>query len=303
MFAYLASEKFGELLHQELKMKAAVDLTAVSDRLFTSSSYFENLVWAQLIWKDAEFIDITSVGDAVKALRSRGKWWSLYSFDHHRRAQLVQEQVPKFKIAPLPFLGPVPSQPMGAWTLVEKNRLLAAAETSSPFPLGEIYFAESKIPPSRAYLKLWELFTVHGILPERGSRCVDLGSCPGGWTWVLQTVGATVISVDKAPLAPQVAALPNIQFLKHDAFTLKPSDVGPVDWLFSDVICYPPRLYELVEEWRTSGLCQNFACTIKFQGETDWDTMAKFLKIPDSRIVHLFHNKHEVTWISKGARS
>lgn len=298
MFAYFAFDKFGEILHQELKLKAAENITAVSDRLFTSTTHFENLVWAQLIWQNAEFVEISSVGDAVKALKSRGKWWALYSVDQHRRAQLVQDQLPQFKIPPLKFLGALPSQPMGAWAMTQKNQLLVAAKTSSPFPLGEIPFVEDKTPPSRAYLKLWELFTVHGVLPSRGTRCLDLGSCPGGWTWVLQSVGAKVVSVDKAPLAPNIAQLPNIEFLKKDAFTLKPADVGPIDWLFSDVICYPARLYELVAEWRASGLCHNFACTLKFQGETDWDTMAKFLKIPGSRILHLYHNKHEVTWVS-----
>jgi 23S rRNA (cytidine2498-2'-O)-methyltransferase len=302
VFAYFAFEKFGEILHQELKLRTAENLTAVSDRLFTSSTHFENLVWAQNIWLDAEVIDVASVGDAVKALKARGKWWALYSHDNHRRAQLIQEQLPQFKIAPLSFLGKVPTQPMGAWTLISKNQILAAAQTSSPFPLGEIYFAEDKTPPSRAYLKLWELMTVHGVIPARGTRCLDLGSCPGGWTWVLQSVGTNVVSVDKAPLAPEIAKLPNIEFLKKDAFALKPADIGPIDWLFSDVICYPARLYELVEEWRTSGLCQNFACTIKFQGKTDWETMEKFLKIPGSRILHLFYNKHEVTWVSSSSK-
>ncbi|MGZ3796238.1 MAG: SAM-dependent methyltransferase [Pseudobdellovibrionaceae bacterium] len=292
MFAYLAFENFTQELERELRNK-----TAISDRLFVSET-FQKCIWAQHIWLNCEAIEVHSVGDAVKALKAKGKWWALYSFAHHRRAQLIQEQLPKYKIPPLKFLGDLPSQRMGAWTLIEKNKILAASETSGPFPLGEIHFQENKeIPPSRAYLKLWELFTLHQILPEKGSVCLDLGSCPGGWTWVLQQVGTHVISVDKAPLEPKIAKLPNIEFRKKDAFALKPEELGSIDWLFSDLICYPPRLLELVEEWRASGLCKNFVCTIKFQGKTDWDTMEKFLKIPHSRILHLYHNKHEVTWI------
>lgn len=292
MFAYLSFEKFSNELATELKEKKAV-----SDRLFLSESY-QDCLWAQHTWVDCEVLEVDSVGDAVKALKARGKWWALYSFDHHRRAQLIQDQLPKFKMPPLSFLGEVPTQPMGAWTLLDKNKILVAAKTSSAFPLGEIHFQEDKeTPPSRAYLKLWEALTVQKVRPAKGSRCMDLGSCPGGWTWVLQQAGARVLSVDKAPLDPKIARLPNIEFRKKDAFTLKPEEVGPVDWLFSDIICYPPRLLELVQEWRQSGLCKNFVCTIKFQGETDWETLEKFRQIPHSRLIHLFHNKHEVTWI------
>ena len=37
--------------------------------------------------------------------------------------------------------------------------------------------------------------------------------------------------------------------------------------------------------------------TLKFQGETDFETAARFAAIPGSRLVHLHHNKHELTWI------
>lgn len=292
MFAYLAFNEFSKELEHELKNKKAVE-----DRLFISPDRQEPL-WAQSIWYDVEEVEIASVGDAVKALKSRGKWWACYSFAHHRRSELVQEQLPKYKIPPLSFLGKIPDQPMGAWTMIDKNKILVAAKTSSPFPLGKIQFSEDKVtPPSRAYLKLWELFTITGIKPPKNSRCLDLGSCPGGWTWVLQQIGAHVVSVDKAPLDAKIGALPNIEYLKKDAFQLKPSDIGPIDYLFSDIICYPARLFELVDAWRASGLCKNFVCTIKFQGETDWATLEKFKKIPNSRLVHLYHNKHEVTWI------
>ena len=62
-------------------------------------------------------------------------------------------------------------------------------------------------PPNRAYLKLWEALTLaanmpDGRMPRPGELCLDLGSSPGGWSWVLQKLGARVISVDKAPLDP-----------------------------------------------------------------------------------------------------
>jgi 23S rRNA (cytidine2498-2'-O)-methyltransferase len=74
-----------------------------------------------------------------------------------------------------------------------------------------------------------------------------------------------------------------------------------MDWVFSDVICYPPRLYEWVQRWLASGLCKNFVCTIKMQGsEPDFETTRLFAAIPGSTVVHLYHNKHELTWWKLG---
>jgi 23S rRNA (cytidine2498-2'-O)-methyltransferase len=185
--------------------------------------------------------------------------------------------------------------------LVDAETMLAAAHCTSPFPNGEIHFVEDRTgPPSRAYLKLWEALTLIGRRPGPGEICLDLGSSPGGWSWVLQQVGAQVISVDKAPLAPEIARLPGIEQRHESAFALDPRIVGPVDWLFSDVVCYPARLLALVERWLAAGTCRNYVCTIKFQGPTDHETARRFAAIPGSQLRHLFHNKHELTWIKIG---
>jgi 23S rRNA (cytidine2498-2'-O)-methyltransferase len=41
-------------------------------------------------------------------------------------------------------------------------------------------------------------------------------------------------------------------------------------------------------------------CTLKFQGPTDHETARRFAAIPGSRLMHLHHNKHELTWIKLG---
>jgi 23S rRNA (cytidine2498-2'-O)-methyltransferase len=175
--------------------------------------------------------------------------------------------------------------------------MLASPRCSSPFPNGEVHFVEDREgPPSRAYLKLWEVFTRLGVRPEPGDRCIDLGSAPGGWTWVLASLGCEVISVDKAELGPRVAAMPGVTHRRESAFALDPRDESRVDWLFSDVICYPKRLLALVERWLAATPDARFVATIKFQGETDHETAAAFAAIPGGRLVHLFHNRHELTW-------
>ena len=69
------------------------------------------------------------------------------------------------------------------------------------------------------------------------------------------------------------------------------------DWLFSDVICYPERLLNLVHRWLDAGFTGRCVCTLKFQAETDFVAMAGFAAIPGSRLMHLHHNKHELTWV------
>ena len=256
------------------------------------------IAWVANVWHDPQEIAISSIAEGARALRSIQRNWALYPFGLHRRANLIAERLPHVSAKPLRFPAPAPTAPLGSWTLLDANTILASAHCSSPFPNGEVRFVEDREgPPARAYLKLWEALTIVGRHPAPGSLCLDLGSSPGGWSWVLQKLGARVISVDKAPIDPAIAALPGIDYRRTSAFSLEPATIGPVDWLFSDVVCYPARLLKLVERWLASGQARNYICTLKFQGETDMQTARRFAAIPGSRLVHLSHNKHELTWI------
>ncbi len=293
MIAYLAPEGFLSELLQELKF-----VRSVHGLLVLTDAPLQNSVWAEQIWLDCHIDTFESISQAAQLLRSKNFLWAVYSHDHHRRAQLIQTKLPKLKERPMDFLGPLPKNNIGAWSLIDKNTVVYSAKTNSPFALGQVTFNESRVPPSRAYLKLWELMTVYGVQPKKGQKVIDFGSCPGGWTWVLQQIGCKVISIDRAPLDDKIAVLPGVEFIKTNAFSLKPEDLGAVDWFFSDIICYPEKLYELIEMWLASGLCSNFVCTIKFQGGTDFVSVEKFKSLPKARLQHLFHNKHEITvWI------
>ena len=116
---------------------------------------------------------------------------------------------------------------------------------------------------------------------------------PGCWA----QLGAVVLSVDKADIDPNVVRHHNVTYLQESAFGLEPEEYGPIDWFFSDVICYPARLLQMVTRWLESGMCERFVCTIKFQGETDHGVVRGFARIPGSQVVHLTHNKHELTWM------
>lgn len=298
--AYLAPDGFVA----DLVFELGGDVIEVYDHLVLARGPARHAVWAENIWRNPQWIDITSIGDAAKKLRDiQRNWWG-YGFQYFRRGELIHEKLPHVSAKPLTFGAPLPTAPLGSWTLIEENLLLAASDCSSPVPNGAYVFNEDKEePPNRAYLKLWEALTRirhngGGQMPGAGDTCLDLGASPGGWTWVLQKLGAHVISVDKAPLAPHIQSLPRVRHVQQSAFGLKPGDIGPIDWLFSDIICYPERLLRLVQEWRAAGLARNFVCTIKFQGETDHAATKAFLEISGSFAMHLYNNKHEITWVS-----
>ena len=54
-------------------------------------------------------------------------------------------------------------------------------------------------------------------------------------------------------------------------------------------------LLGLVERWLASGLVRNLVCTIKFQGATDFEEVARWKGLPGAQVFHLDNNKHELT--------
>jgi len=265
-----------------------------------------DVFWHQNCWLEPFRLEFSSIKEAATSLRDIQRNWAACLHTCFRRGALITSKLPPISAKPRPFPWLLGESPIGAWALLDQHTLIASARCSSPFPNGVIEFEQDKEgPPSRAYLKLWEALVRLRQWPGDGQRCLDVGASPGGWTWALARLGANVLAVDQAPLEDSIVALPGVEYLRHDAFTLKPGDIGPVDWLFCDAACYPPRLYGWIEKWLSSGLCQKFVCTIKMQGtvdigNVDFETPKRFAKIPGSKLVHLYHNKHELTWMFCG---
>src|SRR5690242_5553605 len=280
---YLAAENHLDDMLAELQEKPELH-----GRLAIVPGPPRHLVWAANTWLDPRRLTISSIADGARVLRSIQRNWTLFPEKLHRRASLIAQQLPHVSAKALSFPATAPTAPLGSWTLLDANTILASPHCSSPFPNGEVRFVEDKSgPPNRAYLKLWEALARLGRWPQPGERCLDLGASPGGWTWVLAKLGAQVVAVDKAPLDPKVAAMPGVEWRGESAFALEPDSVGRVDWLLSDVVCYPERLLRLVERWRAAGVVKNFVCTIKFQGATDHETAAAFAALPGARVTHL----------------
>ena len=314
--AFLAFPEQSELLLSELKNRFSV--TEKPTARYGDLIYYENLpdapeetnneqlssiYWARTVMLNPFFLKFNTIGEAAKHLKGIQRNWAPYQYTCFRRAELIQEKLPYINLKDRNFPVKITQSPIGLYTLIDEHNLIASAETTSYLPAGTLRFIEDhENPPSRAYLKIQESLTMANLLngtelPHEGQHCFEAGACPGGWTYVLVGLGAGVHAVDRAELAPSLMSNPLVKFQAHDAFTLKPEDLGPIDWVFSDVICYPERLLQWINMWLDFNPKLNMICTIKMQGEIDWPLIKKFAEIPNSKVVHLNYNKHELTWI------
>lgn len=311
--AFLAFPEMRELLISELKNRFNADVS--SPVYYGDLIYFENYelspenslsktpYWARTAMVEPMLIKFDSIGEAANALKGIQRSWAPYQNTCFRRASLIQEKLPYVNLKNRNFPFEYPCSPIGLYTLIDDHIMIASAKTTSDLPAGTITYNEDhENPPSRAYLKIQEsLAMAHHFFnvpfPGPESRCFEAGACPGGWTWVLAELGSKVYAVDRAELAPSLMKNPLVTFQAHDAFTLTPEEIGECDWVFSDVICYPERLLQWIKVWLASGKTKKMICTIKMQGEIDWPLVDQFAQIPNSRIVHLNYNKHELTFI------
>ena len=324
--AYLGAEGFVDELLAELA-HYKVKVTSQVGNLVIASGEAIDAAWSQNTWFECERIPITSIGDGARELRARQRNWALLQPEvASGRASLIAEKLPFVSSKPLAFGQVAPQAPLGSWTLLSPVLMLAAARCSSPFPNGVATFVEDRGgPPSRAYLKLWEACAVLGRWPAAEERCVDLGACPGGWTWSMARCGATVVAVDKSPLDDDVAAMPNVTFRGESAFGIDPAStapgaIGTFDWMCSDIAAYPDRLLRLAQSWAQH--VSTMVLTIKLQGATDYALLEQFRALAsnaagptsspgrtvlstdrqarsgapaNSRVLHLSANKHELT--------
>lgn len=290
---YIAFPEFKDNLLEELK-----DVTRIEENLIFAKSSDTPPCFAADIWLEPEIITFKSISDAAKILCAKQRHWFSYPLKNFRRAKLIEAQCKNPFKKTIPFSATASYPVTGVFCLLDTNTLLLSKTRWKKIPFGLVTFQEDKVnPPNRAYLKLWEALTLLDIAPKPGETALDLGASPGGWSYVLAELGAKVIAVDKAPLTPTLMKKPNITYLQESAFGLNPQDFKEVDWLLSDIACYPERLYALIMRWLDARKDIRLICTIKLQGKTDMQMIRKFQEIPNGQVIHLFYNKHEATFL------
>ncbi|MBP9707165.1 MAG: hypothetical protein KBD78_05935 [Oligoflexales bacterium] len=293
--AVLAPRDFSELTAEEL---SGSKFKRFERLFFLEKKIPQKIYWQENIWLDPVLIEFDSVKDCAMALKSMQRSWWPYFYDFFRRGELIQEALPHVSAKPLDFGAVIAQSPLGSWTLLDKNRALAAKSCSSQRPNGEWYFMEDMYgPPSRAYLKLWEALSRIGVKPNINEICIELGASPGGWAWVLKNIAAKVIAYDRSPLREDLMQNERIEFRSGDAFAVDLNAEETASWLFSDLACYPDKLYEFIQNKLLKSSIKKAICTIKLQGKgTHLDVIRRFEEIPGSEVLHLTANKHEMTW-------
>lgn len=294
--------KFGQELERELLLNQ-IPIFFKTEKLIACAPLDQKPVWAQDWWPNTKIIPYKNKADAARILKAQKNLGTFYNSNSSALATNLRKEVREVPMKRIEYAVPTKFNfKYFSWTILDSENLLLCEKPDSRFPLGWNEFNEDKnLPPNRAYLKLWEVLCLGYIRLKPNDVAIDLGSSPGGWTWALSEQVSKVYSVDKAPLDPKVSKAPSIHYREDDAFKLNPQEFSDCTWLFSDIICTPERLYELVQLWMKNSKVQNFVCTIKFKGECNFEMLQKFKQIENSKIIHLYQNKNEVTWIRQGA--
>ncbi len=118
------------------------------------------------------------------------------------------------------------------------------SNNNSPFFMGIPRLRFPSDAPSRSTLKLEEAF--HVFIPadewdERlasGMRAVDLGACPGGWTYQLTKRSMMVDAVDNGPMAQSIMDTGQVVHHQEDGFRYEPTNPN-IYWVVCDMVEKP----------------------------------------------------------------
>lgn len=267
-----------------------------NERIFIVENLLARPIWAQDWWPGARAIAVESKSQILKFLKSKPVLGHYYDSIQSKMGQGLTQDLRNFDKKRIVFKSNF-SFKYFAWTAFE-DFLIYCDHPYSRFPLGWHEFNEDKnFPPNRAYLKLWELFTVYNIPFNKNDAVIDVGSSPGGWSWVLSQIFSKVYSVDKAQLDPKIKAIKNVEYVNGDAFKVNCQKFHDCRWIFSDIICAPEKSIGLIDYWLSNSTIENFVCTLKFKGDCNFDVVQRCLALEGSKILHLYQNKNEVTWL------
>ncbi|MDX5408239.1 MAG: 23S rRNA (cytidine(2498)-2'-O)-methyltransferase RlmM [Chromatiaceae bacterium] len=184
-------------------------------------------------------------------------------------------------------------------------------ENNSPLENGIMRLKFPAEAPSRSTLKLEEAFIQ--FIPKRewdtrlsgGLHAVDLGACPGGWTYQLVKRSMMVTAIDNGPMADSLMQTGQVQHLMVDGFKFEPQRKNNY-WLVCDMIEQPQRVAERIADWLINGWCQETIFNLKLPMKKRYETLCDILRHFEQRLTsagikyrlqakHLYHDREEVT--------
>ncbi len=181
---------------------------------------------------------------------------------------------------------------------------------SSSWRMGIPRLKSPRQAPSRSNLKLEEAFMA--FLPEAkqakilrpGMIGVDLGACPGGWTWQLLQRGMNVIAIDNGPMADVVMETNRVTHIEVDGYQYQPD--MPVDWMVCDIVESPIRTASMAARWIAEGWCTYSIFNLKLPMKKRWQEVKRCLDLIhealaeagmeyECQVKQLYHDREEVT--------
>jgi len=156
---------------------------------------------------------------------------------------------------------------------------------------------------SRAFLKFEEGIQWSGFPIQTGSRCLDIGSAPGGGSQALLAHGADVIGVDPAEMSPVILSHPNFTHLRGRINQLKRRHFRKTRWIITDINVSPNYTLDVLEELTTHPEIQirGLLFTLKL---LNWNLVADILnyinrvkswEFTEVKVNQLQFNRQEVT--------
>ncbi|QBH95627.1 23S rRNA (cytidine(2498)-2'-O)-methyltransferase RlmM [Limnobaculum zhutongyuii] len=185
------------------------------------------------------------------------------------------------------------------------------SNNNSPFFMGIPRLKFPAEAPSRSTLKLEEAF--HVFIPadeweERlasGMRAVDLGACPGGWTYQLVQRSMMIDAVDNGPMAQSIMDTGQVTHHREDGFRYEPSNSTNY-WVVCDMVEKPWRVANLMADWLIKGWCREAIFNLKLPMKKRYEEVCQNLKAIEDKLKEnginaqinakqLYHDREEVT--------
>ena len=182
----------------------------------------------------------------------------------------------------------------------------------SPFLMGIPRLKFSAEAPSRSTLKLEEAILTFIPQAEEKKRFtdlmtgVDLGACPGGWTYQLVKRGVFVYAVDHGKMAASLHETGRIEHCAEDGFKFQPPKRKTIDWLVCDMVEQPIRISKLIAKWLINGWCRETIFNLKLPMKKRYQEVQLCLNYLSDELAkngfrfsiqakHLYHDREEIT--------
>ena len=137
---YQVSPGFEQISETEIQRRAKAADRAPAEELVPGLWFVDGpalaVAFVSNVWFQPVIIDVPSIGKAATALRDLGPYWFPWGDQFHRRQQLISEKLLRYRLRDLTLPPNKALKPIGAFTLLDQGRLLAAARDSATFPPG-----------------------------------------------------------------------------------------------------------------------------------------------------------------------